>query len=897
MLIRQQLLLAVDDILITKNRRLQALSLLSSFVRLQPPHLHLVLETQVIKHLHSCLLMDQSPTVVDLALTILIMFIPHITTAIVSDLPTLFLIYSRILCWDQYVCDAKYRTSSEYESDGSDMDRPQVRFDPSWAVIDSPDEGRQAFTPKPNYLFTFLYGLFPLNFMNFIRKPKRYLKMKGLANSGELDLHQELIRLRSDIHRSQHKLHANFFMTTAEDELTEDRWLTSEPAELVSECLSLCIAVAVNLGDPGPPPSTKLPPLPRSARPRKVSRATQHAIEDESVLPPSLPEMRPPSSRNTMSTTITASSNGNDFKFPPRHSSHNSLRDHVSLLPPTTTHTPKPAEDATSPVEAGPRRFPVSAPPSPPRSVATTPTLPRLQSFAQILSRYPIPNPSLPGGDAYNTAILQREVMLLKNDINFERFQKQKYIEQIGHMQQKQMTTLAAETDAQGAASANKVLRGKLAASDDRHEQLRREMAASRALAKKVEDQLTAKLRALREDEKQWNLDAATLQRALDASRREVADLRARCAAADRSEHAARDALAHLTVDAAEIDALRAAVQAASARLRSLEAREAEFTREAEEGALARAQLQAARQAAARAEGERERQRRAFEVRVQQLEAAASAAASAAAAATAQAAAAGAMTGSSAAALGGANLPPSVQTMLDSAIAARESKISQLRRSYEALQHRFLDLELRNQELQGHGPRPGSVLSLTRYAEDYMSSPHQNPFAAPSSPPMNGSPSLQPLPRSLSLRRTGTDPSSRAFPPPAPSSGASTASSPTSTSTPSISSSRMGGRGGAFGALTEDAERELEVALAATTHDFHISPTESLASGAASTVRQVTGPGSRSGSRSASRSASRSGSVSTGSAGPATGDKRDAPPPVVKSFGRGRLLLTVTRSR
>ena len=533
-LIGQELLLAVDDILVTKDRRLQALSLLSSFVRLQPPHLHLVLETQVIKHLHSCLLMDQSPTVVDLALTILIMFIPHITTAIVSDLPTLFLIYSRILCWDQYVCDAKYRTSSESDSDGSESEQPQVQFDSSWAVIDSPVEGRQAFTPKPNYLFTFLYGLFPLNFMNFIRKPKRYLKMKGLANSDELDLHPELIRLRSDIHRSQHKLHPNFFTTTAEDELTDDRWLTSEPAELVSECLSLCIAVAVNLGDPGPPPNTKLPPLPRTAR-RKMSRAAHQPVDDESVLPPAtLPDMRPPSSRNTMSTTVTASSNGNEFKFPPRHSSHNSLKDHVSLSPPAASQPRLINEDPASPVEAAPRRFPVSAPPSPPRSVATTPTLPRLQSFAQVLSRYPIPNPALPGGDAYNTAILQREVMLLKNDLNFERFQKQKYIEQIGQMQQKQMTTLAAETDAQTVASANKVLRGKLAASDERHEQLRSEMAASRALAKKVEDQLTAKLRALRDDEKQWTLDAAALQRALDASRREVADLRARCAAAER---------------------------------------------------------------------------------------------------------------------------------------------------------------------------------------------------------------------------------------------------------------------------------------------------------------------------------------------------------------------------
>jgi hypothetical protein len=74
------------------------------------------------------------------------------------------------------------------------------------------------------------------------------------------------------------------------------------------------------------------------------------------------------------------------------------------------------------------------------------------------------------------------------------------------------------------------------------------------------------------------------------------------------------------------------------------------------------------------------------------------------------------------------------------------------------------------------------------------------------------------------------------------------------------------------GVLSEDAERELEEALEhAVTHDFRVSPTESLAN----TVKQ--------GSRSASRSASRSGSVSTASA-----DK--VVEPVVRSFGRGEFF-------
>ena len=49
-------------------------------------------------------MIDASATVIELALTVLIMFLPHITSSLTSDfhLPKLFLIYSRMLCWDRF---------------------------------------------------------------------------------------------------------------------------------------------------------------------------------------------------------------------------------------------------------------------------------------------------------------------------------------------------------------------------------------------------------------------------------------------------------------------------------------------------------------------------------------------------------------------------------------------------------------------------------------------------------------------------------------------------------------------------------------------------------------------------------------------------------------------------
>jgi hypothetical protein len=718
----KELLLAIDELFVLKERRLQALSLLSSFVRLQPPHLHLVLETKVIQHLHTCLLVDKSSTVVDIASTILIMFIPHITSSLVTYLPTLFVIYARLLCWDQY--QRKPNQGREESSDSEHASEPEgamtLEHDPEWDPIEFSPASEPTLTPKTTYLFTFLYGLFPLNFMAFIRTPKRYLKMKGFANADDLELHQTLIRSRSEIHRSQHRLHPNFFVTTPEEELADNKWVKSDPSDLVSECLGLSIALTFSMNDPGPPPTAKLPPLPKKIR-KQPSRVTIPFSYEEtlgSLTGSPIDDVKPQSSqsnRNTLSTSFTGHSSttyaNTEHKIPRQASSTNLADSNIAR----GSRAPSPQGKHLNDFESSdltPTLVPntVNSPSgSPPRSAAATPIIanPKLQVFAQVLSRFPMPNPGNHGAEAYSTVFLQRELMLIKNELTFEKFQKQKYLEQIGHFQRKNMNEATVEADTQGLMNTNRNLKARLARTDERYEQLKRETSARTNQAKKAEDQLTAKIKTIKEEEKRLSLENESLRRELEQARKECEDLRSMIVNSEQTAFQAQNQLEGLQQDAAEVETLRTNLIALSERLHQYEDRDLEYARAQEEFDVLRSELETQRLKLNSSNSERERLRVKYEQRIYQLEADLTTAVSVASASPAM--------------QPGQQLPASVQQMVDSALAASQSKITQLRKQYATLQHRYLELEIRNQELETTvtAPRPGSVLSLTRFADDF----------------------------------------------------------------------------------------------------------------------------------------------------------------------------------
>ena len=247
----------------TAATRLQGLTLLCSFLRQQAPHLYVVKDTPLIEDLLKCLMNDTSTTVLSVALTSLIMLLPHIPGSLPPHLPRLFLIYSRLLCWEKFS-----PLSSEAQRDivtddrVSDDETEDVGIDPTWEIY-QPQEGIiEANTPELLTYFTYLYGLYPLNLMSYIRKPRRYLKDTEFPDADAFDLDQTVIRGRTEQYRQLHLLHPNFYNMTIEEELVDPKWPKLDPADVVGECHNLYVQAKQTPASPGPPPTTRLPEIP-----------------------------------------------------------------------------------------------------------------------------------------------------------------------------------------------------------------------------------------------------------------------------------------------------------------------------------------------------------------------------------------------------------------------------------------------------------------------------------------------------------------------------------------------------------------------------------------------------------------------------------------------------------
>lgn len=447
---------------------MQALGLLSAFVRLQPPHLHLVLETSLLQHLEKCLLIDTSTVVIELALVVLIMLLPHICGALTSDhhLPKLFLIYSRVLCWDKLSTPEDHNMAAsqdEKEYEDSEEEEPDEDNDQAWEQL-QPAEGEEGGSPTLMHFFTFLYGLFPLNFMSFIRRSRKYLKSLNFPGARDFDLDEDLIHSRTEPYRKAHLLHPNMFTTTIEDELSENRWLKSDPADVVTDCMDLCVAVSATLGDPGPPPATKLPPIP--PLPEVPAEFALDDIGRDSDV----------SWRNTQSTMFVPSGEAPDIpdtiEMPIRSKSVASAKSFKSASPLLKTQDVMDSPTLPPAKEALKQTLLNASTTSAHREVNPQPSL---DSFARSVTG--TTSPPHPHIDFNNQSMasLQREIMLLRNDLNFERYLKLQHLSHIGQLQRKHIREATAEADTQNLINANKTLKARLNKANELYAQLKKE--------------------------------------------------------------------------------------------------------------------------------------------------------------------------------------------------------------------------------------------------------------------------------------------------------------------------------------------------------------------------------------------------------------------------------------
>lgn len=499
----QELMALLDKFLVQKEYRARILILLAAFVKSQPPHLHLILQTPLFGNLLNCLQHDTSTTVISLALTVLTMVLPHMPSSLVPHLPALFNIYARLLFWERELSTQQLAVDTHEERRLSSQALAWEKYTYSVGFDD---------TTIPHLLsyFTILYGLYPINFVDYIRKPQRYLRHAEAPGSDDIEIQPSEMRHASERFRQCHLLHENFYTLTIDSEKTDfGRWIKSEPSEVVADCMALRLDLEPTLdhgihGDVMPGASEFMTDetdadsgtsalLSRSVTlMRHSSQSSHQSLREPSTSRPSgdsgdSPMLRKQISSSGSQTHLQDMLNSN--KVIKSGLSQSLANDSVPSL-------------ALSHQESVPER---------PNSC--------LQQNLQVADS-PQPGAESASDDQY--ASLYRQILLLQVDLTFERFMKQQHLTHMGELRRRQVREAASEAETQNLIIANRHLKQRFEEARKSELQVKKESERSRTLAKRWEADITAKLRALREDQKKWAIEETTLRTELESTRSEV---------------------------------------------------------------------------------------------------------------------------------------------------------------------------------------------------------------------------------------------------------------------------------------------------------------------------------------------------------------------------------------
>lgn len=554
----QEFFASLDKRFMQKKHRKASLRFLTGFIQCQPPHLYQVADTKFFGHLLTCLQRDTSTTVVSAALTSLIMLMPHMPSSLAPKLPTLFNIYSRLLFWGP----ERTGTIEVVKSDGDDA--------PDWqiAAFDAASEDVDITHLEPYY--TILYGLYPINFSDYIRKPQRYLRHANTSSPDDVEVQPTEIRHRSERFRQIHLLHPNFYTLTIESEKTDfSRWIKCEAAEVVADCVSLRIGTAADAG-PGEPAS------PMDGNQSEVCDAAHRDSPEPGLLNSSVNKVHSWRHAQFSSADSVSSDRPGSAALVRRgsHSSQPSTRDATEAKPRSGADSPAPsAHLGQSP--SHPHLHELAKPSKMKsglyQSVANDSVASLALSNQESLADKPSTQTSMPAppvaqsagsvppvGDLHTQlAHLQRRILILENDLTFERYLKQQHIAHIGDMRSRHMTEAATEAETQNLILMTRSLRMQYENAKKAEMQVRKEAEKSRSMAKKWEADLSNKLKNLREESKKSSIIHEVVSGELAAARLECEKLRKLLGEAEVKELTWKQNVQSVEIQREEVDRLR----------------------------------------------------------------------------------------------------------------------------------------------------------------------------------------------------------------------------------------------------------------------------------------------------------------------------------------------------
>lgn len=628
----KEFFLGVTDLVAAAGTRLQGLTLLTSFLRHQTPHLYLVADTTLIEHLLKCLINDTSTTILSVALTSLIMLLPHIPGSLPQHLPRLFLVYSRLLCWEKFSpLSSEAQRSLVTDDRLASEDHGDVGIDARWEKARPKEGAIESSTPELLTYFTHLYGLYPLNFMSYIRKPRRYLRNINFPGADDFDLDLTVIRQRSDQFRQVHLLHPNFYNLTIEEELIDPKWPKAEAADVVAECQALCVNAKPSLASPGPPPSSRLPDVPAF---------------------PALATMRNHSPQVSPSTSHASFKTGNSW------------RDTQSTA--VSAHAP----EGESPVLRPHSDDESAVPALRPRSKASKRTSPSIDDFPQPGSARRGKDESPP---QTNVEFLQRENTVLRNELNFERWHKAQYSAHIGQLMRKNVKDATSEAEMLNLINANRTMKMQLDQVRNAREATIKDSALTRKQANNLEANLTERFTQMRKEQETWRADAQELRR-LREENRQYRDL---LVAVESRELNKTQQLELVKRDLECMEELQRRLDAAERKIREYEYREFEMQQAKREMEILYHEKETLQMRVKRHQHDAERARRAYADKISELEAQLEQQQSEPNCRRPQ-----------------PTVGPDTQVLIQQAISDSQTKLNQLRKKHTALMEKYTDLEM-----------------------------------------------------------------------------------------------------------------------------------------------------------------------------------------------------------
>ncbi|KAK4227834.1 tuberous sclerosis 1 protein [Podospora fimiseda] len=609
-------MMVLDSFVVKKEHRTSALCLLGDFISSQPPHLHLILQTPLFGNILQSLQKDESTTTITMALSSLMMIMPHIPSSLVQFLPTLFNIYARLLFWDRDSYFSQAHTEPGVE---------QISGEGYWdKVLLDPDNDGATIPYLANY-FTMLYGLYPINFLDYIRKPHRYLRHANYAD--DIDVEATEIRDRSDRFRKQHLLHPNFYNLTIESEKTDlGRWIKSEAAEVLADCMALHVE---------PRDSPMDFPAPASI-PREDCSVFGESCDDESGDLPLLGGRRNElHQRPTSTESLTfgplnsrleigdlqsgrASPSGYDTSEPKSRGGDDSPTLPPQLAPSASHSRLQDLIHSNKAIRSGLHSTVTND------SVPSLLLSPQEHGADKSQGLVPFAQSSLQQGGSGvdvgdSASLLYHQRLLLLNDLQYERFIKQQHMNHMGELRRKQVRVAATEAETQNLVMANRSLKQRMDDAKRSEAQIKKEFDHRRNMAKKWESDLTTKLQNLREEKKKWGLERNELKQQLEKAHAECERLKRIVDETEKKMVESEQNLVAVDISTATIEKLKAEIARLSASEHAFQGKQLEMETAVQEAASMEAKAQQAFAEVEAMESQFQQERKRYEADIEAL--------------------------------------------------------------------------------------------------------------------------------------------------------------------------------------------------------------------------------------------------------------------------------------